>query len=172
MQSLQAKASEWSGVNQDDAFAIDDANLFQKLGLRTFISLSTNFYTRVYDDEEEWFRSIFARSKKEDAIQNQYEFFVQRMGGPPLYSQRKGHPALIARHRPFPVTHRAAERWLHHMQQALESTPDIDADSKLRMLNFFRHTAFFLVAGDELKCQNQPPSCKHGSSNQLPSKTS
>lgn len=45
---------------------------------------------RVYDDEEEWFRSIFANSKKEEAIQNQYEFFVQRMGGPPLYSQRKG----------------------------------------------------------------------------------
>ena len=46
--------------------------------------------TRVYDDEEEWFRSIFVDPKKEDAIQNQYEFFVQRMGGPPLYSQRKG----------------------------------------------------------------------------------
>lgn len=45
---------------------------------------------RVYDDEEEWFRSIFANSKKEDAIQNQYEFFVQRMGGPSLYSQRRG----------------------------------------------------------------------------------
>lgn len=46
--------------------------------------------SRVYEDEEEWFRSIFANSRKEDAIQNQYEFFVQRMGGPPLYSQRKG----------------------------------------------------------------------------------
>ncbi|MFS7904678.1 putative Globin-like superfamily protein [Helianthus anomalus] len=49
---------------------------------------------RVYDDQEEWFRSIFANSKKEDAIQNQYEFFVQRMGGPPLYSQRKGNHTL------------------------------------------------------------------------------
>ncbi|KAK2982618.1 hypothetical protein RJ640_014997 [Escallonia rubra] len=127
MQSLQQKASDWSGVKQADAFAIDETNLFDKLGLPTFISLSTNFYTRVYDDEEEWFRSIFANSRKEDAIQNQYQFFVQRMGGPPLYSQRKGHPALIGRHRPFPVTHRAAER----------------------------HTAFFLVAGDELKNQNQ-----------------
>lgn len=48
MQSLQAKASEWSGVNQDDAFAIDDDNLFQKLGLQTFINLSTNFYTRLF----------------------------------------------------------------------------------------------------------------------------
>ncbi|XP_062023050.1 two-on-two hemoglobin-3 [Rosa rugosa] len=160
MQSLQAKASEWSGVDSADAFAIDDTNLFQKLGLQAFVNLSTDFYTRVYDDEQEWFRSIFANSKKEDAIQNQYEFFVQRMGGPSLYSQRKGHPALIGRHRPFPVTHEAAERWLHHMQQALESSSDIDEDSKRKMFNFFKHTAFFLVAGDELKkgqTQNPKP---------------
>ncbi|CAA0810593.1 Two-on-two hemoglobin-3 [Striga hermonthica] len=116
---------------------------------------------RVYDDEEEWFRTIFANSKKEDAIQNQYEFFVQRMGGPPLFSQRRGHPALIARHRPFSVTHLAAERWLHHMQQALDTTSDIDPDSKTKMMNFFRHTAFFLVAGDELKKQRQGIACKH-----------
>ncbi|KAK4420002.1 Two-on-two hemoglobin-3 [Sesamum alatum] len=161
MQSLQEKASEWSGVHQDDAFAIDETNLYEKLGLQTFINLSTNFYNRVYDDEEEWFRSIFANSKKEDAIQNQYEFFVQRMGGPPLYNQRRGHPALIARHRPFPVTHQAAERWLHHMQEALDSTTDIDPDSKTKMMNFFRHTAFFLVAGDELKNQKQGVGCKH-----------
>ncbi|BAT82220.1 Two-on-two hemoglobin-3 [Vigna angularis] len=161
MQSLQEKASEWSGVAIDDAFSIDNTNLFNKLGLQTFINLSTNFYNRVYAEEEEWFRSIFANSKKEDAIQNQYEFFVQRMGGPPLFSQRRGHPALIGRHRPFPVTHQAAERWLHHMQQALDSTPDIDDDSKTKMMNFFRHTAYFLVAGDELKNQNQQIPCKH-----------
>ncbi|XP_027085379.1 group 2 truncated hemoglobin 3-2 isoform X1 [Coffea arabica] len=180
MQSLQEKAAEWSGVDAEDAFAIDGTNLYEKLGLQTFISLSTNFYereqigcrtgkigtwifymVRVYADEEEWFRSIFSKSKKEDAIQNQYEFFVQRMGGPPLYSQRKGHPALIGRHRPFPVTHRAAERWLNHMQQALDATSDIDLDSKTKMLNFFRHTAFFLVAGDELKNQNQAAPCKN-----------
>ncbi|KAL9247892.1 hypothetical protein vseg_021272 [Gypsophila vaccaria] len=163
MQSLQKKASEYSGVDTNEAFAIDDTNLFQKLGLQTFINLSTNFYTRVYDDEEqEWFRSIFANSTKEDAIQNQYEFFVQRMGGPPLFSQRRGHPALIGRHKPFPVTHQAAERWLHHMQQALDTTPDIDTDSKTKMMNFFRHTAFFLVAGDELKSQGQQQvQCKH-----------
>ncbi|CAN0907056.1 Two-on-two hemoglobin-3 [Linum grandiflorum] len=139
MQTLQEKASEWSGVDPADAFAIDQTNLFQKLGLQTFIDLSTNFYNRVYDDkEEEWFRSIFANSKKDEAIQNQYEFFVQRMGGPPLYSQRKGHPALIGRHRPFPVTHQAAERWLHHMQNALDSTQEIDPESKIIMMNFLR----------------------------------
>ncbi|KAM3282205.1 hypothetical protein P3S67_025850 [Capsicum chacoense] len=79
------------------------------------------------------------------------EFFVQRMGGPNLYSQRKGRTTLINCHRTFPVTHEAAERWLHHMQRALDSTTDIDKDSKTRMNNFFRHTAFFLVL--ELSCR-------------------
>ncbi|CAD5329762.1 unnamed protein product [Arabidopsis thaliana] len=89
------------------------------------------------------------------------------MGGPPLYSQRKGHPALIGRHRPFPVTHQAAERWLEHMQNALDDSVDIDQDSKIKMMKFFRHTAFFLVAGNELKNQNEKPkhkpqcACKH-----------
>jgi truncated hemoglobin YjbI len=148
--SLQDQATRRSGVKQEDAFALDEVNLFQRLGLDTFVKLSTKFYTRVYDDDQEWFRKIFANSTKEDAIRNQYEFFVQRMGGPPLYSQRKGHPALIGRHGPFTVNEQAAERWLEHMQAALNEVDEIDADSKKRMSDFFKHTAYFLVAGKEL----------------------
>eukprot|EP00246_Nothoceros_aenigmaticus_P009114 TRINITY_DN24437_c0_g1_i1.p1 TRINITY_DN24437_c0_g1~~TRINITY_DN24437_c0_g1_i1.p1 ORF type:complete len:160 (+),score=24.36 TRINITY_DN24437_c0_g1_i1:172-651(+) len=152
MQNLQEQASARSGVTQEDAFAIDDVDpsLYQKLGHDTFVKLSTNFYDRVYADDDQAFRSIFAGSKKADAIQNQYEFFIQRMGGPPLYSQRKGHPALIGRHGPFAVTEEAAQRWLQHMDAALDSVSEIDADSKIRMWNFFRHTAYFLVAGKEM----------------------
>ncbi|KMZ57570.1 Globin [Zostera marina] len=151
MQSLQEKASEWSGVSIGEAFAIDEVNIFDKIGgLNTFIALSTNFYNRVYDDEEEWFRSIFATSNKESAIRDQYEFFAQRMGGPQLFSQRKGHPALIRRHRPFTVTRVGAERYLYHMQNALDTTENIDPDSKIKMMNYFRHTAFFLAAGNQM----------------------
>lgn len=46
MQSLQQKAADWSGLDTEDAFAIDETNLFEKLGLQTFINLSTNFYNR------------------------------------------------------------------------------------------------------------------------------
>ncbi|KAL2346890.1 hypothetical protein Fmac_000890 [Flemingia macrophylla] len=156
MQSLQEKASEWSGVSTVEAFGIDEGNinLCQKLGTEAFLNLSKNFYNRVYEDDEEWFRSIFANSEKQKAIENQYEFLVQRMGGPTLYSQRRGHPALIARHRPFPMTHQAAQRWLHHMEQALHTTPDFDHHSKTTLINFFRHTAYFLVAGVAHKDQN------------------
>jgi hypothetical protein len=46
VQSLQDKASKWSGVATADA--IDNGNLFEKLGGTTqpFIDLYTNFYTR------------------------------------------------------------------------------------------------------------------------------
>ena len=57
-----------------------------------------------------------------------------------------GHPALIGRHAPFPVTHQAAERWLHHMQQALDSTMSIDPNSKVKMMNFFRHISTHTVS--------------------------
>lgn len=150
MESLQQKASAWSGVSHADAFAIDEVNLYSKLGHETFVKLSTEFYNRVYADDDQSFRSIFSNSNKEDAIQNQYEFFIQRMGGPPLYSQRKGHPALIGRHGPYAITKQAAEQWLQHMQATLDSIQEIDTDSKTRMLNFFRHTAYFLVAGKEM----------------------
>jgi len=48
MQSLQDKASEWSGVAAADAFAIDDGNIFEALGgtPQPFVDLSTNFYSR------------------------------------------------------------------------------------------------------------------------------
>ncbi|CAK9225366.1 unnamed protein product [Sphagnum troendelagicum] len=151
MQSLQQQATTRSGVKQEDAFAIDEVNLYQRLGRDPFVKLSTNFYNRVYEDEQQWFQSIFANSPKEEAIQNLYEFFIQRMGGgPPLYSQRKGHPALIGRHAPFAITEQAAVRWLEHMQAAIDSTPEIDPDSRKLMLNFLKHTAYFLVAGKEI----------------------
>ncbi|MFQ6638553.1 hypothetical protein Gotur_016480 [Gossypium turneri] len=165
MHSLRQKASEWSGIDTADAFAIDDTNLFHKLGLQTFISLSPIF-TPGFTMTEKPFRINM------NSFWNEWEdlpFIPRGKLESPLSGLAKaessipcfccdalaGDPALIGRHRPFPVTHQAAERWLHHMEKALESTPYIDADSKLKMMKFFRHTAFFLVAGDELKNQNQ-----------------
>lgn len=59
----------------------------------------------------------------------------------------QGHPALIGRHNTFSMTVSDADRWLEHMEQALDATPEIDPDSRNRMENFFTHTAYFLVAG-------------------------
>ena len=67
-----------------------------------------------------------------------------------MYSERKGHPALIGRHRDFVMSDNAAKRWLEHMDAALSemcSDDVLDSDSKLRLMNFLKHTAYFLVAG-------------------------
>jgi truncated hemoglobin YjbI len=78
MQSLQGRAGDLSGLSQDDAFMIDQVNLFERLGKDVFVKLSTEFYTRVYSDSKEpWFAEIFKGSTIDDAIQNQYEFFIQ-----------------------------------------------------------------------------------------------
>lgn len=113
-----------SGMSE---FAVDQRNVYNEIGHQKFIDLSTAFYDRVFADEEDKeFRFQFEASLKEDAIQNQYEFFIQRLGGPPLYTTRKsqdeyrGHPALRARHRYFKINTRSAERWLYHMKLAMK----------------------------------------------------
>lgn len=136
-----------SGITRERAMRIDQVKLYERLGESAFRKLSTNFYSRVFNDEVQWFRDIFKGGNLEEAIQNQMEFFMQRLGGPALYSQRKGPPALIARHLKFDMSLEAAQRWVHHMQQALTATPEIDADSRERMLDFFTHTAYFLHIG-------------------------
>ncbi|KAH1244947.1 Two-on-two hemoglobin-3 [Glycine soja] len=98
MQSLQHKASEWSGVSTADAFTIDEA-------FKPWLpSLPISTTGCIYDDEEEWFRSIFANSQNH--------------------------------------------------------TSDIDDDSKIKLINFFSYTAYFLVAGVEQQDQNLHTPCK------------
>lgn len=144
---MDSEIERLTGIGRDRALRIDAVNLYERLGPETFKKLSHEFYNRVFNDTEQWFRNIFKNSTIEEAIQNQMEFFMQRLGGPPLYSERKGHPALIMRHLKFNMSLKATERWVYHMQNALDAVAEIDADSKGRMLDFFTHTAYFLHIG-------------------------
>jgi len=55
-------------------------------------------------------------------MEKQYMFLTQFFGGPPLYSEKYGHPMMRARHLPFPVTPARAEAWLNCMARALSET--------------------------------------------------
>ena len=123
-------------------FRIDEVNLYEALGLDKIKELSRAFYTKVYADKDPEFRGMFP-DDMEMAIQNQYEFFAQRMGGPPLYSNRKGHPALRARHARFQITRKHAERWLGYMRKAMIEV-EIPEDARDRMDEFFTDTAYFM----------------------------
>jgi hemoglobin len=58
----------------------------------------------------------------EPVMEKQILFLTQFFGGPPLYSDKYGHPMMRARHLPFEITPQRAEAWLGCMKQAMEET--------------------------------------------------
>jgi hemoglobin len=51
-----------------------------------------------------------------------YWFLSGWLGGPQLFIERRGHPALRARHMPFPVDMSARDAWMACMDRALDET--------------------------------------------------
>jgi hemoglobin len=65
-------------------------------------------------------------------------FLAQYWGGPPTYSQERGHPRLRMRHAPFAIGPDARDRWLRHMRAALaemDAPPEI-AEAMERYFDF------------------------------------
>ncbi|CAN8073145.1 unnamed protein product [Agarophyton chilense] len=148
MQKLRDQAAQQSGVPYSAVEEARAANLYQTLGWDTICALSQAFYDGVYDDEL-WFRRLFANTTREAAVRNQREFLAQEFGGPPLYSQRKGHTAILGRHGPYAVDGRAAERWLQHMSAAVNSVVE-EQQLQVLLMRYFRHMAWYIVFGKHL----------------------
>jgi truncated hemoglobin YjbI len=131
-------------------------NLYERLGEAALRRVCTAFYERVYADRVPLpggalLRAAFANTTKADAAANQAAFLIERLGGPKLYTSRKGPFALIGRHAPYAgVTRDAAARWLQHMDAALTAVPEVDDDAARRLRAYFHYTAFFIVEGREL----------------------
>jgi hemoglobin len=71
-------------------------------------------------------------------------FLAQYFGGPPRYSEKRGHPRLRMRHLPFPIGPRERDAWIAHMESAVEAVA-IPSPAREVMLDYFRRTADFLV---------------------------
>eukprot|EP00188_Purpureofilum_apyrenoidigerum_P001278 Plantae.Rhodophyta-Purpureofilum_apyrenoidigerum.ctg16871.p1 GENE.Plantae.Rhodophyta-Purpureofilum_apyrenoidigerum.ctg16871~~Plantae.Rhodophyta-Purpureofilum_apyrenoidigerum.ctg16871.p1 ORF type:complete len:171 (-),score=28.88 Plantae.Rhodophyta-Purpureofilum_apyrenoidigerum.ctg16871:640-1152(-) len=149
MQYLQSEARERSGISAEVAARIDNANLYEKLGPATLRAVSEAFYDAVFK-REGWFREIFANVEKEEAVRNQYLFLVEKLGGPRIYTAKKGRAALIGRHGPYRVSDASAKEWLNCMEEGLCSVPGVDPESHEVLMNYFRHMAFYLSAGMNL----------------------
>ncbi|WHY93162.1 globin [Neobacillus cucumis] len=86
-------------------------------GQETIDQLVNAFYPRVYADNE--LRPLFEGDMKE-IMRKQRMFLPQFLGGPALYSQEFGPPAMRDRHLPFEVTPKRARAWLHCMWEAFQ----------------------------------------------------
>lgn len=148
MRRLRTQAYNRSRVPYSAVEAARNGNLYERLGWDTFCRLAEDFYSRVFSDED-WFRDIFANATRDAAVRNQSEFLAQEFGGPQLYRERKGHTAILGRHGPYPLSERAAERWLEHMGGAVASVV-VDAESRDLLMGYFNHMAWYIVYGHEL----------------------
>ena len=58
----------------------------------------------------------------ESAREKLHLFLSGWLGGPPLYTERYGHPMLRARHLPFAIGAEERDQWMACMVQAMEET--------------------------------------------------
>jgi len=63
-------------------------------------------------------------------------FLAQFWGGPPTYSEERGHPRLRMRHAPFAIGSEERDRWLLHMRDAVEAL-DPPADVAQALDDYF-----------------------------------
>lgn len=100
--------------------APSDTTLYQRVGGHpTFVALVDAFYAGVADDPE--LRALYPEEDLGPANERLRMFLEQYWGGPKTYGELRGHPRLRLRHAPFAVTPTQRDRWLHHMNAALDS---------------------------------------------------
>ena len=115
-------------------------------GQETIDKLVNAFYPRVYADPE--LAPLF-EGDMEEIKRKQRMFLPQFLGGPALYSQEFGPPAMRERHLPFEVTHRRAQCWLRCMREAFQ---EIGLDQNPAGLAFYDRLT--QVAGIMVNSQN------------------
>ena len=105
-----------------------EATLYDQAGgMAFFEKLVDRFYQGVRTDPV--LRPMYAAQEDFSGPRRRLTLFlVQYWGGPTTYLEERGHPRLRARHFPFSIGDLERDRWLHHMQVAIdasEATPDV-----------------------------------------------
>ena len=99
---------------------------------------------RFYDlmDFEPAYKELRAvhGSTLESAREKLYQFLSGWLGGPPLYTDKYGHPMLRARHLPFAIGDVERDQWMACMRQAMA---EIEVPQGLRagLAEAFQRTA-------------------------------
>lgn len=91
-------------------------------------------------------RDVFAETGIELQVQNLTDFLVQRNGGSAYYSSRAGFMNIPEKHSHLKIDERVAERWLEHMEEALEeSRDDFKEAQRDQLLDYMRYMAYFIL---------------------------
>lgn len=86
-------------------------------GADTVDRLVKAFYPKVLKDPD--LQPLF-QDGIEEIMNKQYLFLTQFLGGPALYSDKYGPPAMRQRHLRFEITPKRAKAWLACMSEAMD----------------------------------------------------
>mmetsp|Transcript_60294 Transcript_60294/g.147963 ORF Transcript_60294/g.147963 Transcript_60294/m.147963 type:complete len:178 (-) Transcript_60294:97-630(-) len=156
----ETKLKSGVSVEESEEAAALSPSIYERIGEDGFVTLSTLFYDRVFaDTEAKYFLDVFSSSTKNEAIDNQYRFFVQTFGGPDLYRQSgKGkYTRLVGRHATYAIGVKAADRWVWNMTKALEEHPKLLKDDEAReaLIKYFKYTAHYIVSASQFMRPDQ-----------------
>jgi hemoglobin len=88
-------------------------------GLPFFEELTRRFYDRVAADPV--LLGLYPHPEDLEPARRRLGLFLSEYwGGPPVYSEERGHPRLRMRHAPFEIGPAERDRWLEHMRAAVE----------------------------------------------------
>lgn len=97
--------------------------LFSVLGQDRIVGIVTNFYERVYDDED-WFRSVFSRvGAMNHHIDTQASMWLDVMGAGPAYHGGEFRLSFHHTHNAIQLMNeKGAKRWVKLMAEALDDS--------------------------------------------------
>ena len=118
-------------------------------GQEFFDDLVDRFYDAVERDQR--LRPLYPRDLR-PSRRRLAGFLAQYWGGPPRYSETRGHPRLRMRHMPFAIGEVERQAWMEHMTASLEVATIADEtgsrlppEIRTAMFEHFDNAATFLV---------------------------
>ena len=110
-----------------------------------FVQLVDDFYNRVENDDilRVMYPDDLSESRRTTA-----GFLAQYWGGPPKYSEERGHPRLRMRHAHLAIGQKERDHWLAHMLGAVTSTVEaVGAPPEVEHATFayFEHASTAMI---------------------------
>ncbi len=130
----------------DELLAEESQPLYERVdGLAFFERLVDRFYVGVMADPV---LARFYDAEDLDGARHRLTLFlVQYWGGPDTYNEQRGHPRLRMRHAPYEITTLARDRWLVHMNAAVDGAgeDELGAEDRSAMLEYFAMAADHMI---------------------------
>jgi hemoglobin len=119
-----------------------DTHVYALIGEDGFRRLVAAFYRRVPADDI--LSPMYPKHDLAGAEERLCGFLIQRFGGPPTYSERRGHPRLRMRHAPFKISRAGRDRWVSLMEAAMAEA-DLPEAAHGPLRKFFQEAATFMI---------------------------